>query len=291
MIGSTSGGKVSSMATVLQHPFGTTAFGDFLRSARERRGLTIQQIAHETKIPRRLLESLEHGDLGAIPSGMYQRAEIRAYAKAVGLDQALALSELERALGTRSMSTDRKPTSDSITASRYRRPYLLAAFGVAIFLIGIVAWYGRLTPLPIENRRAGGTETPPSQRAEAGGAKAPPLQGAQAPPPRSAAVGAADMPPAQTPAVAAESPETAGTAASAAGLITELVVITQPEGARVTVDGIGRGTTPLTIRYLAAGEKRVRVLKDGFPAVERTVRVEAARQPTTVVIPLQGATQ
>ena len=168
--------QVSFMATVLQHPFGTTAFGDFLRSARERRGLTIQQIAHETKIPRRLLESLEHGDLGAIPSGMYQRAEIRAYAKAVGLDQALALSELERALGTRSMSTDRKPTSDSITASRYRRPYLLAAFGVAIFLIGIVAWYGRLTPLPIENRRAGGTETPPSQRAEAGGAKAAPAR-------------------------------------------------------------------------------------------------------------------
>jgi hypothetical protein len=57
------------------------------------------------------------------------------------------------------------------------------------------------------------------------------------------------------------------------------------------VDGIGRGTTPLTIRYLAAGEKRVRVLKDGFPAVERTVRVEAARKPTTVVIPLQAATQ
>ena len=82
------------MATVLQHPFGTTAFGDFLRTARERRGLTLQQIANETKIPLHLLESLEHGDLGAAPAGMYQRAEIRAYAKAVGLDQTLALSEL-----------------------------------------------------------------------------------------------------------------------------------------------------------------------------------------------------
>ena len=47
------------------------------------------------------------------------------------------------------------------------------------------------------------------------------------------------------------------------GLITELVVVTDPPGARVIVDGIGRGTTPVTIRYLAAGEKRVRVLKDG----------------------------
>jgi cytoskeletal protein RodZ len=258
------------MATVLQHPFGTTAFGDFLRSARERRGLTIQQIAHETKIPQRLLESLEHGDLGATPAGMYQRAEIRAYAKAVGLDQALALSELERALGTHSISTDRKAMSDGISTGQYRRPYLLAAFGVAIALVGVVAWYGRLTPVAIESGRAGVAE---------------------ASPPRPTAVGGAQATPAQARPVAAESTETAATATPAAGLITELVVITEPEGARVTVDGIGRGTTPLTIRYLAAGEKRVRVLKDGFPAVERTVRVEAARKPTTVVIPLQAATQ
>jgi transcriptional regulator with XRE-family HTH domain len=269
------------MATVLPHPFGTTAFGDFLRSARERRGLTIQQIAHETKIPQRLLESLEHGDLGAIPAGMYQRAEIRAYAKAVGLDQALALSELERALGTRSISTDRKATSDGIAAGRYRRPYLLAAFGVAIALLGIVAWYGRLTPVPTGDGRGGGAQA--SLPLRTGGAKAPP--------PQPTAVGRAEAGPAQTTPVAAESPETAATAAPAAGLITELVVITEPEGARVTVDGIGRGTTPLTIRYMAAGEKRVRVLKDGFPAVERTVRVEAARKPTTVVIPLQASTQ
>ena len=290
------------MATVLQHPFGTTAFGDFLRSARERRGLTIQQIAHETKIPLRLLESLEHGDLGAIPAGMYQRAEIRAYAKAVGLDQALALSELERALGTRSSSTDRHATSHGSTAVRYRRPYPLAALGVAITLLGVVAWYGRLTPAPIERVRAGGVEAPPplSEAGErAGGAEAPPplseagkrAGGAEAPPPRPEAVGGAETPLARTAPVAAESLETAATAAPAAGLITELVVITKPEGARVTVDGIGRGTTPLTIRYLTAGEKRVRVLKDGFPAVERTVRVEAARKPTIVAIPLQAATQ
>jgi cytoskeletal protein RodZ len=274
------------MATALQHPFGTTAFGDFLRSARERRGLTIQQIAHETKIPLRLLESLEHGDLGAIPAGMYQRAEIRAYAKAVGLDQALALSELERALGTRSSSTDRHATSHGSTAVRYRRPYPLAALGVAITLLGVVAWYGRMTPAPIERVRAGGVEAPAplSEAAER-------VAGTEAPPPRPAAVGGAETPLAQTTPVAAESLETAATAAPAAGLITELVVITKPEGARVTVDGIGRGTTPLTIRYLAAGEKRVRVLKDGFPAVERIVRVEAARKPTIVAIPLQAATQ
>jgi hypothetical protein len=74
----------------------------------------------------------------------------------------------------------------------------------------------------------------------------------------------------------------------AAGLITELVVVSDPPGARVIVDGIGRGTTPVTIRYLTAGEKRVRILRDGFAAQERIVRLIPAREPTTVRIPLQG---
>ena len=73
--------------------------------------------------------------------------------------------------------------------------------------------------------------------------------------------------------------------------MTELAVVTDPPGARVIVDGIGRGTTPVTIRYLSAGEKRVRVLKDGFPAQERTVRLAPAARATTVVIPLQSAPQ
>jgi hypothetical protein len=75
------------------------------------------------------------------------------------------------------------------------------------------------------------------------------------------------------------------------GLITELVVVTEPAGARVIVDGIGRGVTPVTIRYLSAGEKRVRVIKDGLPAQERTVRVVPAREPTTLIIPLQMPAQ
>jgi cytoskeletal protein RodZ len=280
------------MATVLQHPFGTTAFGEFLRNARERRGLTIQQIANETKIPRRLLESLEHGDLGAVPAGMYQRAEIRAYAKAVGLDQTLALSELERALGTRAAETDRHLTAERGTEGLRRRPFLAAACAIAIALLGIVTWYGRITPPPGDDgiRSAKAEETDAAkatlaQPTQTDVAKAAPAQPtvasvAKAAPPKETVTGVAD----------AASPQQAK-AAPAQPLITELAVMTDPPGARVIVDGIGRGTTPVTIRYLTAGEKRVRVVKDGFPAQERTVRVAPGREATTLVIPLQGPGQ
>ena len=291
------------MATVLQHPFGTTAFGEFLRSAREKRGLTIQQIANETKIPRRLLESLEHGDLGAVP-GMYQRAEIRAYAKAVGLDQSLALSELERALGTRLADGDRQTDSRDGEGLR-QRPWLAAACAVAIGVIVLVTWYGRITPRPSDDRspalradaqtRGTGAGGAKAGGTKAGGAKAPPPQ--QTPAAPQAQAPALAVQPATTPAAqqAIVAPDATMGAAEGApprtGLVTELVVVTDPPGARVIVDGIGRGTTPVTIRYLAAGEKRVRVVKDGFPAQERTVRLAPARQATMVTIPLQAAAQ
>jgi hypothetical protein len=55
--------------------------------------------------------------------------------------------------------------------------------------------------------------------------------------------------------------------------VTELAVTTQPAGARVTVNGIGWGIAPITIRYLPAGDKRVRVSKEGYATEERLVRI------------------
>ena len=81
------------MATV-----SSNSLGERLRRARELRGLTLERIARETKIPQRHLEAFERDNLTAVPSGFYQRAELRTYAQAVGLDQRLALAELESAL-------------------------------------------------------------------------------------------------------------------------------------------------------------------------------------------------
>src|SRR5215813_8092013 len=79
---------------------GSIGLGELLRGAREARGLTLQQISFETKIPQRHLEALEHDNLGVSPGGFYQRAAVRAYARAVRLDQHLALAQLASALKT-----------------------------------------------------------------------------------------------------------------------------------------------------------------------------------------------
>jgi hypothetical protein len=54
---------------------------------------------------------------------------------------------------------------------------------------------------------------------------------------------------------------------------TELVIATEPAGARVTVNGIGWGTAPITIRNLPPGVKRIRVSKDGYVSEDRLVNL------------------
>jgi hypothetical protein len=60
--------------------------------------------------------------------------------------------------------------------------------------------------------------------------------------------------------------------------VTELVVTTEPEGARITVNGIGWGSSPARIQYLEPGQKRIRVSKEGYVAVERVLQVDEGRR-------------
>lgn len=63
------------------------AFGEALRTERERRGITLDAIAKRTKLAASLLAALERGDCSRWPAGIYSRAYIREYAGAIGLDR------------------------------------------------------------------------------------------------------------------------------------------------------------------------------------------------------------
>src|SRR4051812_49099972 len=61
-------------------------FGGRLRQARERRGISLRQIAASTKIAAAALEALERNDISKLPGGIFSRAFVRSYAVEVGLD-------------------------------------------------------------------------------------------------------------------------------------------------------------------------------------------------------------
>jgi cytoskeleton protein RodZ len=283
------------------------AFGEFLRTARERRGLTIQQISQETKIPWRHLDALEHGNLNAVPGGVYRRGEIRAYAHVVGLDEKVALAQLERAL-----EPPAPPPEESRPISPHVSPVRLPARRVTLFAVGVLAGVaiGAVIiaerraavsgeePLPIsapslESRAVPGPATLSDQRSDA----RPAMLDVPAQPDRPSA--AAENPVNVT---AAENSVNAGnTEAAPPEAVTQpeqpagpanpdgaLVVSTDPPGARVTVNGIGYGVTPVTIRYLPFGDARIRVSHEGYSTEEHVVRVDKQRPASIHVLMTSG---
>lgn len=77
--------------------------GAQLRAAREARGLTLEQVAAQTRIPQRHLQTIEEGDFAKLPGRTYAVGFARTYAKTVGLDQgdvvAMVRAELDAQLG------------------------------------------------------------------------------------------------------------------------------------------------------------------------------------------------
>jgi cytoskeletal protein RodZ len=243
---------------------GSTSLGELLKRAREHRGLTLEKVAKETRIPQRHLEALEHDNLSAIPTRFYQRAEIRAYAQAVGLDQSVALARFEATLGPVDSSESSRQTETPQGPAR-SRAYTLIQLGL-VAVAATVLWFAisepASTPQPDSRIHAPEPVVP----------SAPPAA-TSAPSNENESAGAGVVQNAGATKQAAETQ-----APSHSVTVTELVVTTEPAGARVTVNGIGWGLTPVTIRYLPPGDKTIRLSKEGYSTTERVLRLTEGQQ-------------
>jgi cytoskeleton protein RodZ len=70
--------------------------GEWLRHARETRGLTLEDAERDTRISRRYLLALETGELDMIPAPVYARGFLRSYAQYLGLDPQEAMARYPR---------------------------------------------------------------------------------------------------------------------------------------------------------------------------------------------------
>jgi len=79
----------------------TANFGTVLRTARERRSISLADVARKTKLSQSSLELLESGQLDELPAEVFVRGFIRSYARSVGLREAEPLGLYEQALDAR----------------------------------------------------------------------------------------------------------------------------------------------------------------------------------------------
>jgi cytoskeletal protein RodZ len=84
----------------MDHDLGTNAtVGERLRRARETRGLTLEDIATQTRVPIRHLRAIEDSNWTELPAVTYTVGFGRSYANAVGLDGSQIGRELRGELG------------------------------------------------------------------------------------------------------------------------------------------------------------------------------------------------
>lgn len=76
--------------------------GERLRAERERRGLTIEELAQQTRISARFFEAIERDDRSSLPGGFFYRSFVRQYARMLDLPEEAYQGEIERSLAEES---------------------------------------------------------------------------------------------------------------------------------------------------------------------------------------------
>lgn len=70
-------------------------FGESLQKERELRGISLEEISAHTKVNIKFLEAIEQDDLKALPAKAFAKGFLRSYARMVGLDEDLVLTNFE----------------------------------------------------------------------------------------------------------------------------------------------------------------------------------------------------
>ena len=158
--------------------------GERLRAAREEKGLTLEDIAAQTRIPRRHLESLETGEWDKLPAPTYSTGFAKSYASAIGLDRTEIGEQLRAEMGGQRAPVTTAEIFEPADPARTMPKWLVLGAIAAVIVIVLLMSYLN------ERSLDAGNEPPATQAAE---------QAAPTPPP-------AAQQPAQQPAAAPNGP-------------------------------------------------------------------------------------
>lgn len=113
--------------------------GDALREQRERKGVTLEQAAEDTRIREKFLQAIESGDYQSLPGTVYTKGFLRNYAEYLNLDpeEMIALYTGER-VGSEPLRTF-SPMKPLVKRSFIFTP---TVFGPVVVLAGVLLFVG-----------------------------------------------------------------------------------------------------------------------------------------------------
>ena len=238
--------------------------GARLRSAREKKALTVLQAAEKLHVDARLLESLEAEEFSALGAGVYLRGHLRRYADLVGESPAQLQQLYDETTRTAQPDLTRIPRSaPAADSSRLLVPALLILVGFA--LAGILWWV-----LTMQMGKAAAVHA--LQPGSAGAAAAPVTAAlSAAPSAAAAAVAPPEAPPAEPVPASAGPALTSGQAQLALKFSAASWVEVYDAGGRRLLHGVEAADSARTL----AGAAPLRVVLGNAPGVALRVNGQA----------------
>jgi cytoskeleton protein RodZ len=150
--------------------------GERLRAAREQHGISLEDVAAQTRIPQRHLVSIEAAEWDSLPAPTYTIGFAKNYAAVVGLDRAEIGDQLREEMGGQRFATTSADVFEPADPRRTMpKPLVIGAVIAAVLLIALMSFLNRRSlEEPDQNAAI---------NAAASNAPAPSAQPAPAPPP------------------------------------------------------------------------------------------------------------
>jgi cytoskeletal protein RodZ len=145
--------------------------GERLKAAREEKGLSLEDIAAQTRIPQRHLESIENAEWDKLPAPTYTVGFAKSYASAVGLDRTEIGDQLREEMGGQRFASSQSEVIEAADPARTMPKWLVISAVVAVILLVVI--------MSILNRRSLEPSGEASSNAPAAAATAPAATPAQ----------------------------------------------------------------------------------------------------------------
>lgn len=154
--------------------------GERLRQAREEQGLSLEDVAAQTRIPQRHLASIETADWNSLPAPTYTIGFAKSYASAVGLDRTEIGNQLREEMGGQRFTSAASDVFEPADPARTMpKGLVIGAIAAVIVLILLMSWLSnRSLEQPAAPKAQTAAAPPPAATPVARPAAAPaPAQG------------------------------------------------------------------------------------------------------------------
>jgi cytoskeleton protein RodZ len=157
--------------------------GERLKAAREEKGLSLEDIAAQTRIPQRHLESIETSDWEHLPAPTYTIGFAKSYASSVGLDRNEIGDQLREEMGGQRFAASQSEVIEAADPARTMPKWLVISAVVAVILLIIImsVLNRRALEQPASNPPAAAAPTPAAKPAQQQAAAPAPAASAQGP--------------------------------------------------------------------------------------------------------------